>query len=567
MTRLAATKKTSAPKRRGGSRKTRSARKTHSARTTRTLSDSRGGPRKARSARTAGRTAAPARAARGRSYDQLLALVREAGLLAGTSGILSWDQETMMPPGGLEFRSRQLAQLARLQHEMFTAPRIGDLLSACEEDARLMRDPHAVEATNIRELRHEYDRRTRLPAALVEEEARLASLAQHEWAEARKASDFARFRPWLEKIINLLRRKARAYGWRRGGEPWDALAEDFEPGCTAREVEAVFAPLRTRLQSFIADLTASRTPPSNRFNETPLPVDAQMKFCRLVAEQIGFDFKRGRLDLSTHPFCGGSHCGDVRMTTRFKEECVLDGLGSTMHESGHGMYEQGLLFEHIGTPMGRAVSLGIHESQSRLWENQVGRSRAFWRWCHPKLREFFGEAVRGFSVDEVYGAANIVEASFIRVEADEATYNMHIMVRFELERALLNGDLNAGDLPGVWNRKYREYLGVAVPDDRRGCLQDIHWSVCSMGYFPTYTLGTMYAAQFFDAAAEAIPGLEAQIASGEFAPLRTWLNENIHAHGQRFRAADLCKVVTGRPLSADPLMNDLEAKLRPLYGL
>jgi carboxypeptidase Taq len=508
-----------------------------------------------------------ARAPKARPYDDLLRLTREASVLGSTASLLSWDQETMMPPGGVEFRSRQLAQLARLQHELFTAPQIGDLLEACEDDAALTSDPHGEAATNIREIRHDYDRRTRLPVALVEEEARLASLAQHEWAESRKGSDFARFRPWLEKIIDLMRRKARAYGWARGGEPWDALAEDFEPGCTARDVQAVLGPLRTRLQRLLGDLMSGSTGPSNRFNETPLPVEKQKAFVRFVAEKIGFDFQRGRLDLSTHPFCGGSHCNDVRVTTRFKEDCVLDGLGSTMHEAGHGMYEQGLPFDHVGTPMGRSVSLGIHESQSRMWENQVGRSRAFWRWCHPTLKDHFGDAVKGFSLSEVYGAANIVEPSFIRVEADEATYNMHIMVRFELERALLNGDLNAKDVPAVWNRKYKEYLGVAVPDDRRGCLQDVHWSTCSMGYFPTYTLGTLYAAQFFDAAREEIPDLEDQFAAGEFGALRSWLNENIHAHGQRFRAADLCKVVTGRPLSADSLMDYLEAKLRPLYGL
>ena len=392
-------------------------------------------------------------------------------------------------------------------------------------------------------------------------------LREHEWGEARKACDFARFRPWLEKIVDLNKRKAECFGWPADGEPWDALVEDYEPGCTAASVEEVFAPLRPRLQALISDLMASPTKPPNAFNELQLSIDRQEKFVRIVSEQIGFDYSCGRLDRSTHPFCSGTHCHDVRMTTRFHDCNVNDALGSTMHESGHGIYEQGLPGEHTGTPMGIAVSHGIHESQSRMWENQVGRSRPFWVWCQPKLKDFFGWAINALALDDVYGAANIVRPDFIRVEADEATYNMHIMVRFEIERALMGGDLAVADIPGAWNEKYREYLGLEVPDDRRGCLQDIHWSMGSIGYFPTYTLGNLYAAQFFEQALEDLPDLYDQFERGEFGGLRGWLNEKIHAHGQRYRAADLCEHVTGKPLSADPLMRHLEGKLRPLYGL
>jgi carboxypeptidase Taq len=310
----------------------------------------------------------------------------------------------------------------------------------------------------------------------------------------------------------------------------------------------------------------SKRKPSNKFNEIPLPISDQRKFVHDVAEQIGFDFSRGRLDISTHPFCGGSHCNDVRLTTRFHEENVNDALGSTMHEAGHGMYEQGLLYEHIGTPMGEAISLGIHESQSRMWENQVGRSEAFWKWCYPRLSDYFGAKVKGLSFEDVYGSVNMVQPDFIRVEADEATYNMHIMVRFEMERAILNGDLKVKDIPGVWNEKYKQYLGLTVPNDAKGCLQDIHWSMTSMGYFPTYTLGNLYSAQFFEKALSVMPDLYKQFAAGEFGQLKKWLNTNIHAHGRRYSAAKLCEVVTGKPLSADPLMRHLEGKLKPLYG-
>ncbi len=511
--------------------------------------------------------ATPPVAGSARHYEELIRLVREASLLESTASLLSWDQETMMPPGGLEHRSRQLAQLARLHHGLMTDQRLGELLEACESDRRLLADPSGPPAVNVREVRRRYDRLTRLPASLVEELAQTTSLAHHEWAEARRESSFARFRPWLEKIVDLTRRKAECFGWPQGGEPWDALAEDYEPGCTAAAVEAVFGPLRSRLQALVSDLLGGPRGLSNGFAALRLPVATQDRFVRFVAERLGFDFSRGRLDQSAHPFCGGTHCHDVRMTTRFREDGVLDALGSTMHESGHGIYEQGLPPEHVGTPMGTAVSLGIHESQSRMWENQVGRSRAFWAWLHPTLGDFLGSAAARLSLEDCYGGVNVVEPDFIRVEADEATYNLHIMVRFDLERALMRGELEAAEIPLQWNELYREYLGLEVPDDRRGCLQDVHWSAGSIGYFPTYTLGNLYAAQFFEKARADLPDLDRQFAQGDFAPLRRWLNRNIHAHGQRYRAADLCMHVTGRPLSADPLLRHLEGKLRPLYGV
>jgi len=500
-------------------------------------------------------------------YDELIKRHRDAELLASSAAILGWDQETMMPSGGLEHRSRQLEQMARLVHAMSVDPRIGELLEACEQDAARNADPRSVEAVNIREIRRGYDRATKLPESLVGEIARVSSVAQHEWAEARAANDFDRFRPLLKNMVELLRRKAECIGWAEGGEAWDALADEYEPGASARMVTEVFTPLRPRIQALVSDLMSASQRPSNRFNEITLPVDAQERFVRFVAESIGFDFKRGRLDRSVHPFCSGSCCQDVRLTTRFREDNVNDALGSTIHEAGHGIYEQGLLAEHIGTPMGHSASLGIHESQSRMWENQVGRSLEFWKWCHPKLAKHFGDAVAGLTLDVTYQGANIVEPGFIRVEADEATYNLHVMIRFELELALMRGELAVDDLPGEWNARYLDLLGVSVPDDRRGCLQDVHWSMGAIGYFPTYTLGNLYAAQLYEAAKAELPGLEPGFEQGDFAPLKHWLNRNVHAHGMRYRAAELCEVVTGKPLSAEPLMRHLEGKLRPLHGL
>ncbi len=498
------------------------------------------------------------------AYDSLVTSSREAGLIGSINGLLGWDQETFMPPGGSEYRARQLALLARLGHERLASPETGELIAVCESEMDKTED--SVEAANVRAWRHDHDRAVLLPASLVEEIASVASTAQHEWAEARKASDFERFLPWLEKTVDLSRRKAECYGWEDDQEPWDALAEDYEPGCTAKQVAEVFGPLRDRLRSLLEDVMGGPTKPSGRLDEIELPGEAQMAFVREIAGEIGFDFSRGRLDRSTHPFCGGSHCDDVRMTTRFHNAMLCDALGSTMHEAGHGMYEQGLLFEHIGTPCGNSVSLAIHESQSRLWENQVGRSESFWTWAAPRLAKHFGSAVDGIDARLAYESANRVSPGFIRVEADEATYNMHVMIRFELERMLMTGELAPADLPEAWNERYREYLGVEVPDDRRGCLQDIHWSMGAIGYFPTYTLGTLYSAQFFEAACRDISGLQEGFAEGRFTTLLEWLRENIHRHGRRYSAAQLCERVTGRPLSADPLMSYLEGKFRPLHG-
>lgn len=501
------------------------------------------------------------------AYAELLRFQTDTSLLTTTAALLGWDQETMMPPGGAEYRSRQQALLARLGHERTVAPRVAELLAECEADANLTSDPLSPSAVNLREWRRAYDRATKLPSDLVEEFARTASRAKMVWKQARRDDDFAAFAPSLEKLIKLNRRRAECWGWADDGEPWDALADGYEPDMTAAWVSSVFKPLRERLVAFLGELAGSSRRPDERLVNLKLPVAAQKKFVQFVSAAIGFDYERGRLDESAHPFCGGTHYGDVRMTTRFHEHNVIDALGSTMHEAGHGIYNQGLPPEHVGTPMGRSVSLSIHESQSRMWENQVGRSRAFWQWCAPKLADFFGNAVAGINAADAFAAANRVQPSLIRVESDEATYNMHIMIRFELERVLINGDLAAGDLPEAWQQKYRDYLGVEVPNDADGCLQDIHWSMGSMGYFPTYTLGNLFASQFFETAAGELGDPAAAFAAGEFEPLKAWLNAKIHAHGMRYRSAELCQVVTGKPLSADPLMRHLEGKLRPLYGL
>jgi len=299
-----------------------------------------------------------------------------------------------------------------------------------------------------------------------------------------------------------------------------------------------------------------------------VPQERQHAFNQIVLRRIGFDAESGRLDVSAHPFSVGLGPGDTRITTRYRDDGFLDALGSTLHEAGHGLYEQGLPKEKLaGQPLADPLGLGIHESQSRLWENHVGRSRAFCRWAVPEIRSIVGAPLDTLTEDELYAAVNIVRPNLIRVESDEATYHLHILLRFDLERAMLRGDLRAADLPGAWNERVKRDLGLEVPDDASGCLQDVHWSMGAIGYFPTYTLGSLYAAQFWQAAASDVPGLSEQIARGEFGPLLGWLRDKIHAHGRRYAAAELCERVTGAPLTHKPLVRHLEDKLRPLYGI
>ncbi len=500
------------------------------------------------------------------AYLDLIEHIRRASLLSSTCSLLSWDQETMMPAKGLAYRTDQMALLARLSHEHFTDPRIGHWLDTCEADPALTTSPTSASAVNLREIRRDYDKATRLPTDLVEALARTTSEAKAAWVDARRDNNFPGFAPYLRRVVELNIRKAECFGWAGDGEPWDALADGYEAGLNAAYVTSVFTPLRPRLVALIEAL-GEAAQLDDAFDRLVLPVPKQDAFVRDIVAALGFDFDAGRLDTSAHPFCSGTHCFDVRMTTRFHENMLNDALGSTMHETGHGIYNQGLPPEHIGTPRGEPVGLSIHESQSRLWENQVGRSRAFWSWAYPKLRDHFGDAARGLTEDQVYAGANRVAPSLIRVEADEATYNLHIMVRFELERELLNGSLDVSDLPGAWNARYREYLGIDVPDDAHGCLQDIHWSMGAIGYFPTYTLGNLYAAQFFEAARDELGDLDAMFSVGDFEPLRSWLNEKIHRLGMTYTSAELCEHVTGKPLSHEPLMRHLEGKLRPLYEL
>jgi len=498
------------------------------------------------------------------SYDAFLAYMRETGTAGSVAGLLGWDQQTYMPPGGAEIRARQIAYVSGLVHRRATAPEYRDLLEQAEAEVA-GRDADSVEATNVRDARREYDRAVKVPAELVEELARASTLAHSSWIEARESNDFKRFQPALETIFGLVRRTAEALGYEE--HPYDALLDGYEPGATASRLQTIFTPMRDALVALLERIQGSDHTVDDAVLHGNFPVDAQETLVRGAASAIGFDFRRGRLDTTAHPFCGGCGPDDVRLTTRYNESFFSEAHFGLLHEAGHGMYEQGLSMDHFGTPMGAHCSLGVHESQSRLWENFVGRSLGYWRYAFPLAQKAFPDALGGATLDQFHRAVNSVAPSLIRVEADEVTYNLHIFLRMEIEIALLGGDLEIADLPAAWNDTFERYLGFRPPSDADGCLQDVHWGAGLIGYFPTYALGNVYSAQLFDAAQRDLGELEAQFSRGEFAPLRDWLHVKIHSQGRRYTAADLVERATGQTVSHEPLIRHLETKYSAIYGL
>jgi carboxypeptidase Taq len=474
-------------------------------------------------------------------YQNLQARCREIACITSATSLLSWDQETYMPHQALEFRADQLGFFSGWAHRLFTSPEVGDWISACEQHGFAA---GAVPAANVREWRRQYDRQTRLPTALVEEFQRTTSLAREAWVEARRQSDFPRFQPHLEKILGLRRRMADCWGYE--GSRYNALLEEYEPGARADHLRRVFAELRPAIVALL--------PIAARLNErTPAdllaghyPVASQQAFNREVAAAVGFDFEAGRVDTTAHPFCTTLGPRDVRLTTRYDEGDFTQSLYGVLHEAGHGLYELGLPTEHYGTPAGSAVSLGIHESQSRLWENHVGRQAGFWRHWHPTACRYFPN-LKQFTPEQIVAALNRVEPSFIRVEADQVTYDLHIILRFEVELLLLEGELPVAEVPAFWNEQFGKMFGLKVPDDAHGCLQDIHWSLGSLGYFPTYTLGNLNAAQLFAAANRALPTLAGELGRGHYGSLLQWLRLAVHQQGQCLPPDQLMRAATGEP--------------------
>ncbi|MDX2227227.1 MAG: carboxypeptidase M32 [Verrucomicrobiae bacterium] len=475
------------------------------------------------------------------AYEKMLGRCRELAILNSTGSLLHWDQETYMPPKAITFRAEQLAYFAGKSHQLGTGPEVGDWIRACEGAGYT---PDSTESVNIRQWRRGYDRATKIPQRLVEDMQKASSLGQHAWSEARAKSDFSLFKPHLEKLVTLSREMTEHLGYKKFR--YDALLDEYERGADTASIQSTFDSLRPAVVGIVAEATErSRSVPESLLSDH-YPVAAQMAFNREVAEAIGYPFDCGRVDTVTHPFCTGLGPRDVRITTRYDEGDFTSSLYGVLHEAGHALYNLGLPEADYGTPSGEYCSLGIHESQSRLWENHVGRTLDFWQhWFGRACHHFPG--LRNRTPEQIARAVLRVCPTFIRVEADECTYDLHIILRFGIESALINGDIQVAEIPALWNSEFEKMFGLKVPDDSKGCLQDVHWSMGGFGYFPTYTLGNLNASQLMRRAAADHPGLCAEIAVGQYGNLLSWLRQKIHSMGQRLSPQDLMKQATGEP--------------------
>ncbi|GAA0467733.1 carboxypeptidase M32 [Halococcus dombrowskii] len=492
------------------------------------------------------------------AYEELLDRYERISNIEGAAGILNWDQEVMMPEGGTPARSAQLSALSATSHELLTEEAMGDALDAAESA-----DLTDEEAAAVREIRRQYERATRVPTELVEDISRTTSEALPVWKEAKAEDDFSKFAPVLEKLIDLKRDYAEQIDPDRPA--YEVLFEDYEPYLGLDTAERILERLREELVPLIDAVGESDVELASPFAGEFDP-ETQEELTRDALDTLGYDWDRGRLDTAPHPFSMGTTF-DARVTTRYEDDDMLGALTSTIHEFGHATYTQGLPDEKHGSPLGENRNLSVHESQSRFWENHVGRSEPFWSLFVPHVRERFPE-LDGVTPRDAYEAANrVYDDNPIRIEADELTYHMHIVLRFEIERELIEGDLNVAEVPQVWNDKMEEYLGVRPDTDAEGCLQDIHWSHGSFGYFPTYSLGSVLAAQLYASADEAIDDLDGHVEAGEFGPLHEWLTENVHQHGKRYTTPDLIEEATGEAFTADYFLDYTSEKYGALYDL
>ncbi|MBI3928301.1 MAG: carboxypeptidase M32 [Armatimonadetes bacterium] len=484
--------------------------------------------------------------------------------LRGCGSLLGWDQLVKMPPGGAEARAGQKAALSRVAHEALISPDfLRDLEAAEQEVAELPAD--SDDACLVRASRRAYDRSARVPGRLVAELASTTARAYEAWVEARHRSDFPFFLPHFKKVLALSREVVEHRGYPE--HPYDAFLDDYEPGIRASQVRTLFGGLKPGLVELARKVRESGPELSHNPLDQSFPVDLQRQFAARLARSVGYDFTRGRMDVSEHPFCSASSSRDVRITTRYSEDNMVSALFGAIHESGHAVYEQGSPSGFDGTPLKGGCSLGFHESQSRLWENYVGRSRAYWKFHYPALVALFPIQLQGYSLDDFYRAINQVRPTLIRVEADEVTYSLHVMLRFEIEYHMVDGTLAPEDVPHEWNQRMEEYLGVRPPDDAQGCLQDVHWSEALIGYFPTYCLGTMLAAQIWETVREGIPGVDEQLSRGDTSVLLGWLQDRIYRHASKFLPDELVERCTGKPLHYRAFLTYLEDKYGDLYGL
>jgi carboxypeptidase Taq len=491
-------------------------------------------------------------------YESYAEQMRKLADVRAALALMQWDQETYMPEKGAEFRARQVASLSEIAHGMATSDELGFLLDSLDNATGL----HPVEKKNISLTLEDFKKQKKYPAAFVRKMSEAVSKSFNAWNRAKKENRFLLFEKDLAAVIELKREEADLLGYKK--HPYDALMDEFEKEATVEQVDKIFSGMLPRLR-IILEKIREKNQPDNSFIFKSFDKKKQWDFGMLVIAELGFDFKSGRQDISSHPFSTSFNKYDVRITTRIDENDFSSMLFSCIHETGHALYEQGLPESEYGLPSGEFASISIHESQSRLWENHVGRSQAFWTLNYPIAREKFPEVFKNIPEESFYKAVNKVTPSLIRTESDELTYHFHVMIRYEIEKMLITGDLKTNDIPACWNEQYEKYLGVRVPDDQHGCLQDIHWSHGSFGYFPTYSLGSFYAAQFFAAANKSDPELNEKMGKGDTSGLLNWLRQRIHASGRTFNSEEICKNATGEPLNVQYFLDYLLDKYGKIY--
>lgn len=501
------------------------------------------------------------------NYEKLKSLSKHAELLSGISSLISWDQETYMPNDGAPIRAEQLQTLAGMIHKERSGNKFKTALSKLVDiktgkikGAGLSDQQKAA----LREWRRDYIQATALPNRFVEEMAKLTSQSLQVWRYAKQDNCFSHFAPFLDKIVVMNRKKADLLGYK--DHPYDALLDLYEPHTTTAQVDTLFSQTRKSIVALLKKITQAKQV-DDSFLFGKVSKEKQIEMGNEILKAMGYDFSKGRVDISSHPFSSACHPTDSRITTRIHPTSLMSHLFVILHEAGHALYEMGLPCEHYGTPLCHAISLGVHESQSRWWETRIGQSKAFWQHFLPILQKHYKGKLQDVSLDNFYRAINKVEPSFIRVEADEVTYPLHVILRFELEKALIEGSLSVRDLPEAWNAKMQELLGITPKNNAEGCLQDIHWSMGAFGYFPTYTLGTMYASHFFPAFEKTHPNWEKQVAQGDLLFIKDWLNQNVHQYGRQYSSQDLLKQVTGKEFSSQPFINYLNKKYSEIYKI
>lgn len=492
-------------------------------------------------------------------YGEYTARMQKIADVKYSAAVLQWDQETYLPPKGAEFRARQLATLSEIAHEWFTTPQFGQLLEELQARQDLADDQQRNVALSL----EDYNKQKKFTPAFVRRLSEAGSRCFHTWLQARTANSFALFSPELQNMVELKKEEAALAGYEQ--HPYNALLDQYEKGATVSLLDKVFTEVRQPLRDLLNRISGGR-PVDDQFLRGNYPKQQQWDFGMQLIRQLGFDFEAGRQDLSEHPFTTNFNSLDVRITTRVDEQDFANMTWSCIHETGHALYEQGLPAEYYGLPLGEYASLGIHESQSRLWENNIGRSYEWWQTVYPRLQAVFPKQLDAVSLEKFHKGINKVQPALIRTEADEVSYHFHVMIRYELEKRLIEGSLSVDEIPAWWNEHYAAWLGVTVPDDKRGCLQDVHWSHGSFGYFPTYSLGSFYAAQFFAAAKDQVPGLQESIGRGDTTPLLNWLRENIHRWGRRYTSEELCRKATGKNLDIGYFMQYLLDKYDNIYN-